>query len=129
LKIHNCLNNAIYVVYAKDKYGESGLISVIILISQANEMIIDTFLMSCRVMGRKLENVIMNELMDELKINYRKIKASYVTTAKNAPVRELYEKLGFTLVSESFEEKNYEKDIVDYCKEDYHIYKSILFEG
>ena len=54
--------NAIYVVYSSDKYGDSGLISVIILIGNQAEVLIDTFLMSCRVMGRKLEDVIIHEL-------------------------------------------------------------------
>ena len=129
LEIANNPRNAIYVVYAKDKYGESGLISVIILISNSNEVKIDTFLMSCRVMGRKLENVILNELMDVLKVNYTKVHGLYLPTAKNAPVKELYEKLGFTLICENPEPKVYEKDLREYKKHEYTIYKNISFEG
>lgn len=121
--------NAVYVVYAKDKYGESGLISVIILISEDKEIAIDTFLMSCRVMGRKLENVILNEISGFFKEKYHKMKAVYVPTAKNAPVRELYERLGFELVSESEEKKLYEKNLSDYTKQSFEIYQEILFEG
>ena len=120
--------NTIYVVYAKDKFGESGLISVIILISDETEIKIDTFLMSCRVMGRKLENVIFNELLDALKDKYTKIYASYLPTAKNIPVRELYEKLDFKLILDSSEEKKYEKDLTEYQKKRFDIYKDIRFE-
>ena len=120
--------NTIYVVYAKDKFGESGLISVIILISDGSKIKIDTFLMSCRVMGRKLENVILNELLYALKDKYTKIYASYLPTAKNIPVRELYEKLDFTLILDSSEEKKYEKDLTEYQKKRFDIYKDIRFE-
>ena len=116
------------MVYAKDKFGESGLISVIILISDETEIKIDTFLMSCRVMGRKLENVIFNELLDALKDKYTKIYASYLPTAKNIPVRELYEKLDFTLILDSSKEKKYEKDLTEYQKKRFDIYKDIRFE-
>ena len=121
--------NAVYVVYARDKYGESGLISVIILISEHKEIKIDTFLMSCRVMGRKLENVILNEISAFYQGKMEKMKASYIPTAKNAPVRELYDRLGFELISESAEEKLYEKNLRDYKKESFEIYKNITFEG
>ena len=121
--------NAVYTVYAKDKYGESGLISVIILSSEDNEMIIDTFLMSCRVMGRKLENVIINEISEFYKEKFHKMRAVYVPTAKNAPVRELYDKLGFQLVSECESKKSYESNLCDYKKQSFDIYKEIIFEG
>ena len=55
-------HNVVYVVHCSDKYGDSGLISVIILKGQDLQVIIDSFLMSCRVMGRKLEDVILNEI-------------------------------------------------------------------
>lgn len=61
---------------------------------------IDTFLMSCRVMGRSAENEIMAQIKTLLKEkNIESIKASYVKTAKNTPVDELFDKLGFIRVS------------------------------
>lgn len=121
--------NAIYVVYAKDKYGESGLISVIITISEGTEIVIDTFLMSCRVMGRKLENIVLNELCEYFKDKYHKMKAFYIPTAKNLPVRDLFERLGFELISESADSKEYRKDLSDYKKQNFDMYKEVIFEG
>lgn len=118
--------NAVYVVYSSDKYGDSALISVIILIGEQTDVRIDTFLMSCRVMGRRLEEVIMNELA----VKYKgKIKGEFIPTAKNAPVKELYDRLGFKLVSNSDGHKTYELNANDYKNKSFDSYKEIRFEG
>lgn len=119
-------HNAIYVVYSSDKYGDSGLISVIILIGSEVNVRIDTFLMSCRVMGRKLEDVILNELAAKYQ---RKMIGEFIPTAKNAPVRELFDRLGFALVSDDEGHKTYELDGSGYQKKDFISYKEIRFEG
>ena len=118
--------NAVYVVYSSDKYGDSGLISVIILKSQDTGVLIDTFLMSCRVMGRKLEDVIINELADRLPA--ATIIGQFLPTVKNAPVRDLYDRLGFSLVEESNGRKTYELDTTGYQKKSFTCYKTIRFE-
>ena len=118
-------NNAIYVVYSSDKYGDSGLISVIILIGSEVDVRIDTFLMSCRVMGRKLEDVILNELAAKYQ---RKMIGEFIPTAKNAPVRELFDRLGFSPVSDDNGHKVYELDGTGYEKKEFGSYKEIRFE-
>ena len=118
-------NNAIYVVYSSDKYGDSGLISVIILIGSEVDVRIDTFLMSCRVMGRKLEDVILNELAAKYQ---RKMIGEFVPTAKNAPVRELFDRLGFSLLSDDNGHKVYELDGSEYHRKEFSSYKEIRFE-
>jgi FkbH-like protein len=116
--------NAIYVVYSSDKYGDSGLISVIILIGNEVDVRIDSFLMSCRVMGRKLEDVIINELA--AKCAGRKLIGEFIPTAKNAPVEELYDRLGFEMVADDDGHKIYE--LKNYQKKDFNFYKEIKFE-
>lgn len=117
-------NNAIYVVYSSDKYGDSGLISVIILKGQNTEVVIDTFLMSCRVMGRKLENVIINELAS--RYAGKKFVGEFIPTAKNAPVRELFDRLGFSIVSDKDGHKTYV--LQNYKRQEFDSYKEIRFE-
>lgn len=119
-------NNAIYVVYSSDKYGDSGLISVMILIGSETDVKIDTFLMSCRVMGRKLEDVILNELAAKYQ---KKIIGEFIPTTKNSPVRELFDRLGFSLVSDDNGHKVYELDVTGYQKKMFSSYKEIKFEG
>ncbi len=117
-------DNVVYVVYSSDKYGDSGLVSVIILKTSGADMEFDTFLMSCRVMGRKLENVIINELA--AKYN-SKLIGKFIPTSKNAPVKELYDRLGFSLVSDDDGHKTYVMDASGYVKKSFDIYKEIRF--
>lgn len=118
-------NNAIYVVYSSDKYGDNGLISVVILRELEVDVKIDTFLMSCRVMGRKLENVIVNELASKYQ---KKMIGEFIPTAKNEPVRELFDRLGFSLVSDDNGHKVYELDGTEYQRKEFSSYKEIRFE-
>ena len=123
-EIANNPNNGIYVVYSSDKYGDSGLISVIILIGEDVDVRIDTFLMSCRVMGRKLEDVIINELAAKNSTKKRMI-GEFIPTAKNAPVKELYDRLGFSMVSDNDGHKTYVLPIENYKKQLFESYKEI----
>ena len=119
-------NNVIYVVHSSDKYGDNGLISVIILNKIEEQIVIDSFLMSCRVMGRKLENVIINELASYYKKTF---KSAYIETSKNAPVKELYERLGFELLSDDGNQKKYEFNAEKYERKDFSYYKDIRFKA
>lgn len=124
-EIEKDVDNAIYVVYSSDKYGDNGLISVVILKESKEQVIIDSFLMSCRVMGRKLEDVIINEIASHYQ---KKMVGEYVPTAKNTPVKALYDRLGFTVVKDSDERKEYEMDAEAYEHKDFIYYKEIRFE-
>mgnify|MGYP002509773846 CR=1 FL=1 len=117
-------DNVIYVVYSSDKYGDNGLISVIILIGAGKNMRIDTFLMSCRVMGRKLEDVIINELAAKYG---GKLIGEFISTAKNVPVKDLYGRLGFELVADDDGHRIYE--LKEYQKKKFESYKEIKFES
>ena len=92
----------IITVHMSDKYGDQGLIGVLIIKYTGNNAEIDTFLMSCRVMGRKAEIEIMAELKKYwLQKSIRTISASYIKSAKNTPVLHLYDKLGFSQADNS----------------------------
>ncbi len=91
------INADVIAVRMSDKYGDQGLVGVMIVKYAGNSAEIDTFLMSCRVMGRKAEIEIMAELKKYwLQKSIRTISASYIRSAKNAPVCRLYDKLGFS---------------------------------
>ena len=108
----------VLTVHMADKYGEQGLVSVMILRYEKCEAIIDSFLMSCRVMGRKAETEIISKVKNLLKKKgIKTIRAKYIKTAKNKPVEELFEKVGFSLLSgnafELGDEKIYSADVDD----------------
>lgn len=81
----------------KDKFGDHGLISVVIMKKVDNEtLFIDTWLMSCRVLKRGMEEFIVNKMLDTAKKNgYKTVQGEYIKTPKNAMVEKIYSKLGF----------------------------------
>ena len=83
--------------------------------------------MSCRVMGRKLEQVIFNEIADICRVKYNRLFASYIATAKNKPVEELYERLGFTVISQDNGKKQYRFEMSEYKKKSFDAYLQICF--
>lgn len=121
-------NGDIITVHIADKYGDQGLISVLILTYEGDKAEIDTFLMSCRVMGRNAENEIVARIKGVLKKRgINTVRASYLKTAKNAPVESLFEKLGFTLIADTETEKRYEADISNLPKGT-EVFKSVTEE-
>lgn len=123
--IANDENALIITVHSKDKYGDNGLISVLITRRDGESVTIDTFLMSCRVMGRKLENVIMSEVIDHYKSDAKYMIGEYFKTEKNAPVKELYDRLGFELVSDNDGHRIYKLDLHKAQPEKTESYKKI----
>lgn len=82
----------------EDKFGDNGLIAVVILQEKDSEtLFIDTWFMSCRVLKRGMENYTLNTIVEYAKANdYKKIIGEYLPTAKNGMVAEHYTGLGFT---------------------------------
>jgi FkbH-like protein len=81
----------------KDRFGESGLISVVILEIQGDILFVDTWLMSCRVLGRGMEQFVLNTIVAKARERgIKQIRGEYVPTAKNGMVKDHYSKLGFT---------------------------------
>ena len=80
-----------------DRFGEYGLISLVILKKQGNALFIDTWLMSCRVLRRGVESCLFNEIVKIAQAGgYEKLTAEYLPTAKNAMVADFYDKMGMT---------------------------------
>lgn len=82
----------------KDKFGDHGLVSVVIMKKEDdNTVFIDTWLMSCRVLKRGMEEFIINCLVDTVrKKGFSRILGEYLPTPKNSMVKDIYEKMGFT---------------------------------
>lgn len=107
MRDENCLVLSISV---KDKFGDNGICGVGIIKKENNIWDIDTLLLSCRVMGRKIEYAIMNYIESKaLNEGINTIRASYVPTKKNIPVKDLYESMGFKCIKEENGTKFYEK--------------------
>jgi FkbH-like protein len=81
----------------EDKWGDNGLICVIILKKEDDQtLFIDTWFMSCRVLKRGMENFVLNTIVElAAKNKYKYLKGEYLPTAKNEMVKNHYSDLGF----------------------------------
>lgn len=94
----------------EDKFGDSGLIAVVIMKKTREGAFIDTFLMSCRVLKRGMEEFIVNDIVNVAKEKgITKIIGEYIKTPKNAMVRDFYKKMGFDDIGDGKYELNIEK--------------------
>lgn len=80
-----------------DKFGDNGLICVIILEKKENKtLFINTWLMSCRVLKRGMENFTIDTLVEYAQENgFKRIVGEYIATPKNTMVENHYQELGF----------------------------------
>ena len=84
----------------EDKYGDNGMICVVICEKQKQNWIIDTWLMSCRVLGRKVESATLDNLIySAKKYNIKEIIGKYIPSNRNSLVKNHYKDLGFRLKS------------------------------
>ncbi len=98
-----------FSVRLKDRFGDHGLISVVIAKKAGGTMEIDTWLMSCRVLKRQVEDEALNELARMAKARgCAKIEGVYLRTAKNEMVRDFYKIMGFTLTAEEENSREFE---------------------
>ena len=81
----------------EDKFGDNGLICIIVLkVLSLSTLFIETWLMSCRVLKRGMEEFVLNTITDfAKKEGYQYLKGEYLPTAKNEMVRHHYKNLGF----------------------------------
>lgn len=79
-----------------DKYGDYGLVGAAVLTKDGRSCIIDTLLMSCRVLGRGAEETFIAKLAEAAKsLGCEELRGRYVPTPKNAMVKDLYARFGF----------------------------------
>ena len=85
----------------EDKFGDNGVVSVVIGEIKGLELHIDLWIMSCRVLKRAMEYAMMDQLVEEAQARgLQSLYGYYYPTAKNAMVRDFYSTLGFDKISE-----------------------------
>lgn len=99
----------------KDSMGDNGMISVLICKKAADIWTIDTWLMSCRVLGRKVEEAVLQDLVRAAQsAGASRLIGHYYPTSRNVIVKDHYKKLGFVLVSATDQEESWTLTIGDY---------------
>lgn len=95
----------------KDKFGDHGLISVMVIKKMGDTGFIENWFMSCRVLKRGMEQFIINTMAEKSKAaGLNKISAEYIKTPKNNMVSDIYEKMGFDKKGEN----TYELNLTEY---------------
>lgn len=91
----------VFLIKLSDQYGDHGIVSLVCLsIIEDNLIFLDTFLMSCRVLGRHLEAWILNEIIRRIKKkNARFLIAEFVNTKRNSLALEFLNTYGFKEVA------------------------------
>jgi FkbH-like protein len=104
-----------------DAFGDNGMISVVICRPvELDSWEIDTWLMSCRVLSRRVEDAVLAEIVRAARAaGARRITGAYKPTARNGIVVDHYRKLGFTLEREDPSgETVWSLDLTSYCEPD-----------
>lgn len=123
-KFVNSNTSKVFAWSVSDKFGDNGITGLCIIKFNVKDAEIDTFLMSCRIIGRNIEFSVMDFLIDNLiKLNIDSITAKYVQTAKNVQVADFYKKCSYEVLNETkiettftLETKNYKTKNINYIK-------------
>jgi FkbH-like protein len=85
-----------FTIRLSDRFGEHGLIAVVICKLAGATMEIDTWVMSCRVLKRQVEEETVNAIMElAASLGAERVRGHYLPTAKNSMVRDLFPRMGF----------------------------------
>ena len=80
----------------KDRYGDHGLISVVVAWSESDTLRISDWIMSCRVLARGVEQYLMNRLFSiAAERGHTRVTGEFLPTAKNALVTDFWRQFGF----------------------------------
>ncbi|MEW5962436.1 MAG: HAD-IIIC family phosphatase [Pseudomonadota bacterium] len=79
-----------------DKFGDHGLVVAATVLIDGRDAVINTLLMSCRVIGREIERAFLGTLLAELaRLRVEHVRGDYIATARNTLVSDLYPANGF----------------------------------
>ena len=84
-----------------DRFGDNGVIAIVIgRLLESRDLLIDTWLMSCRVLGRQVEPTTLNLIAEQARrLGAKRLVGEYIPTRKNAMVKDHYARLGFTVAA------------------------------
>jgi len=97
-----------FCVKLEDKFGDLGIIAVVSCAVNHEEIFIDEFVMSCRVLQRGVEELIFNYLIQKsIERNIKLIRGGYIKSEKNILVKDLYHKFNFKKLNTKDQETNW----------------------
>jgi FkbH-like protein len=105
-----------------DRFGDHGLVSVFFARRDGTRLVVEGWLMSCRVIARGAEQALFGEVLSAARaLGVEEIVGLYRPTDRNDMVRDLYRGLGFELVSESAQETRWRLAVAGAAAPPHHI--------
>ena len=93
----NSSNNLIFCASVSDKFGDNGITAAGIILTRDSEAEIDSYMLSCRILGREVEFAVIKTVLNSLFAKgVRTIKSTYIPTLKNRQTENFYDLLGFS---------------------------------
>ena len=122
--LHDREGHQVYLFEVSDRFGNNGITAAVIAgfqkldaeatVAKANQAEIENFVMSCRIMGRMIEHMILDYVeKDVLNRGYAELKASYVYTPKSKPVEHFYEDCGYKVCRADATHKEYLTELLE----------------
>ena len=114
----------VYTLSVSDKFGDNVITGLIIIDLKDREAMINSFLLSCRILGKNIENQFIYFILNKLKkIGIERVSAKYISTAKNNQVKDFYENIGFELKNDFKSIKEYSLDLMNFDYKENTTYK------
>lgn len=98
--VRSMLENPAWAVYGlsvSDRFGDLGLVGAAILQLSENSWELDTLLLSCRALGRGIEDALLATLNDKAQSAGVCLQGAFIPTKKNSPARKFLDRLGIEL--------------------------------
>ncbi|MCC7054128.1 MAG: HAD family hydrolase [Gemmatimonadaceae bacterium] len=105
-----------------DRFGDNGLVSVLVARVEGDSAEIDLWLMSCRVLKRDMELAMLDVLVERAREQgVKRLRGRFIPTAKNSMVEDHYDRLGFTLIRAEEKSTWWDLPISEYVARSQHI--------
>ncbi len=116
------VNKRVYLYRISDRFGDYGIVSALIVDCKDTPSI-EEFVLSCRVMGKRVEHAIITDVEQDLKaLGFEKLNATYLKSPKNMPVENLFEDLSYTVLEkEPSGNKTYEISLDHTFEREYYV--------
>ena len=114
-EVYNNKNSILLYGRLQDKFGDNGLVSIIIGEKEDKILNIPLWIMSCRVLKRDMEKAMLDCLVKISKEKgIEKIVGQFIPSSKNSMVKKHYEELGFKLIENKEDLTTWELEIFEY---------------
>jgi len=96
-------DHELWTISVSDRFGDAGLTGIVSVEYDGDRALVADFVLSCRVMGRKIEETLLHlAVAAARKRGAKEVRARYLPTKKNKPVLEFFQRSGFEAVGDEF---------------------------